>query len=71
MNPFNHHSVSKNLSHTHLSTNIYEEIFMDWRRKHSLKENDHGACDLKTVLFFETSCSLAEFGYNTDYLNRR
>ncbi|MCL5783689.1 MAG: hypothetical protein M1476_07265 [Candidatus Thermoplasmatota archaeon] len=54
-----------------LSGNIDREIFMEWRRKHPLKKKDHVAYDLTTVLFFGTSCPLAEFGYNPGHLNRR
>ena len=54
-----------------LSGNIDQEIFSEWRRKHPLKGKDHVAYDLTTVLFFGTSCPLAEFGYNPGHLNRR
>ena len=54
-----------------LSKNIDQEIFRRWREKHPLKGKDHVAYDLTTVLFFGTSCPLAEFGYNPDHLNRR
>lgn len=54
-----------------LSRNIDMEIFREWRSKHPLKGKDHVAYDLTTVLFFGTSCPLAEFGYNPGHLNRR
>ena len=54
-----------------LSGEMDREIFMEWRRKHPLKRRDHVAYDLTTVLFFGTSCPLAEFGYNPGHLNRR
>ena len=54
-----------------LSMNIDRRIFMEWWKKHSLRKKDHVAYDLTTVLFFGTSCPLAEFGYNPDHLNRR
>ena len=54
-----------------LSGEMDREIFMEWRRKHPLKKKDHVAYDLTTVLFFGTSCPLAEFGYNPGHLNRR
>ena len=54
-----------------LSTHIDREIFLNWRRKHPLKGKDHVAYDLTTVLFFGTSCPLAEFGYNPNHENRR
>ena len=54
-----------------LSGKIDRGIFMEWRRKHPLKKKDHVAYDLTTVLFFGTSCPLAEFGYNPGHLNRR
>jgi len=54
-----------------LSRNIDQEIFREWRKKHPLKGKDHVAYDLTTVLFFGTSCPLAEFGYNPKHENRR
>ncbi|EQD32713.1 transposase IS4 family protein, partial [mine drainage metagenome] len=54
-----------------LSGDIDREIFREWREKHPLKGKDHVAYDLTTVLFFGTSCPLAEFGYNPGHLNRR
>ena len=54
-----------------MSGNIDREIFMEWRNKHPLTGKDHVAYDLTTVLFFGTSCPLAEFGYNLGHLNRR
>ena len=36
-----------------------------------MKKKDHVAYDLTTVLFFGTSCPLAEFVYNPGHLNRR
>ena len=54
-----------------LSRDIDREIFMEWRKKHPLSIPDHVAYDLTTVLFFGTSCPLAEFGYNPGHLNRR
>ncbi len=54
-----------------LSKKIDMEIFREWREKHPLKGGDHVAYDLTTVLFFGTSCPLAEFGYNPGHLNRR
>ncbi len=54
-----------------LCMNIDREIFMEWRNKHPLTGKDHVAYDLTTVLFFGTSCPLAEFGYNPGHLNRR
>ena len=37
-------------------------------KKHPLNGKDHVAYDLTTVLFFGTSCPLAEFGYNPGHL---
>ena len=54
-----------------LTGKIDREIFMEWRKKHPLKGKDHVAYDLTTVLFFGTSCPLAEFGYNPGHMNRR
>ena len=54
-----------------LSMHIDREIFLNWRKKHPLRGKDHVAYDLTTVLFFGTSCPLAEFGYNPDHENRR
>ncbi|MHB1622318.1 MAG: IS1634 family transposase [Cuniculiplasma sp.] len=54
-----------------LTMNIDKEIFSEWRKKHPLNKKDHVAYDLTTVLFFGTSCPLAEFGYNPGHLNRR
>ena len=54
-----------------LSRNIDQEIFRQWREKHPLKQPDHVAYDLTTLLLFGTSCPLAEFGYNPGHLNRR
>ena len=54
-----------------LTGEIDREILTEWRKKHPLKGKDHVAYDLTTVLFFGTSCPLAEFGYNPGHLNRR
>ena len=40
-------------------------------RKHPLTVKDHVAYDLTTLLFFGTSCPLAEFSYNVGHENRR
>ena len=54
-----------------LTMKIDMEIFRKWRENHPLNKKDHVAYDLTTVLFFGTSCPLAEFGYNPGHLNRR
>jgi transposase len=54
-----------------LTTSIDREIFLEWRKKHPLNRQDHVAYDLTTILFFGTSCPLAEFGYNPSHENRR
>ena len=54
-----------------LTRDMDREIFLSWREKHPLSIPDHVAYDLTTVLFFGTSCPLAEFGYNPNHENRR
>ncbi|WP_393972170.1 IS1634 family transposase [Oxyplasma meridianum] len=54
-----------------LSPGMDAAIYDGWRKKHPVLEGEKFAYDLTTVLFFGTSCPLAEFGYNPNHENRR